>query len=269
MNELRDWLLRMERRGVRVPEPEMIKSREQIDKIRESGKVNTAVLDFLASYVAPGITTGELDRLAYEETIRLGGRPAPLGFEGYPKSICTSVDAQVCHGIPKDSVVLLEGNIVNLDVSTYYQGYYADSSRTFLVGEVSREKKRLVREARNAMLAGIEQVRPFAYLGDVASAVWAHARKNGYQIASRIGGHGIGLEFHEKPFVPFVGRKGHGMLLVPGMVFTIEPVVNMGSGEVYQDGENGWTIYTRDGKPSAQWEVTVVVTSTGHEILSY
>ena len=269
MDQLRSWLWRMERKGIRVPEPEMIKSSRQVDGIRESGRVNTAVLDFLASCVTPGITTGELDRLAYNETIRLGGRPAPLGFEGYPKSICTSVDSQACHGIPDDAVVLSEGSIVNLDVSTYYKGYYSDSSRTFLVGGVSREKERLVREARNAMLKGVSKVRPFVYLGDVASAVWEHARKNGYEIASRIGGHGVGLAFHEKPFVPFVGRKGHGMLLVPGMVFTIEPVVNMGSGEVYHDEENGWTIYTRDGMPSAQWEVTVAVTKDGHEILSY
>lgn len=269
MDGLRSWLRRLERKGVRVPEPEMIKTREQIDGIRESGKVNTAVLDFLSYHIKPGITTGELDRLAYEETVRLGGRPAPLGFQGFPKSICTSVDAQACHGIPDDAVVLKEGSIVNLDVSTWYRGYCSDSSRTFLVGRVSPEKERLVREARNAMLAGIEAVRPYSYLGDVASAVWGYARKKGYEIAPKIGGHGVGLEFHEKPFVPFVGRKGHGMLLVPGMVFTIEPVVNMGSSEVYHDEGNGWTIYTSDGKPSAQWEVTIAVTQTGHEVLSY
>lgn len=251
-----------------VPDREMIKTKEQIDGIRESGRINTAVLDHVAERIRAGMSTLEIDRLVEETTRGRGAVPAPLGYEGFPKSVCTSVNDQVCHGIPSADVILREGDIVNVDVSTIYHGYFSDSSRTFLIGSVSQEKERLVRVAKECVEAGIAQVKPWRFLGDMADAVNAHAKENGYSIVVDIGGHGVGLEFHEEPFVSYVAPRGTEMLLVPGMVFTIEPMVNMGSEEIYLDESNGWTIYTEDGLPSAQWEVTVAVTEEGCEILA-
>ncbi len=252
-----------------VPEREMLKTKEQIDGIRESGKINVAVLDHAAEHIRAGMSTLEIDRLVEEKTRELGGVPAPLGYEGFPKSVCTSVNDQVCHGIPSADVILQEGDIVNVDVSTVYRGFFSDSSRTFLIGQVSPEKERLVRVAKECVEAGIAQVKPWQFLGDMADAVNAHAKENGYSIVVDIGGHGVGLEFHEEPFVSYVAPKGTEMLMVPGMVFTIEPMVNMGSEEIYMDDANGWTIYTEDGLPSAQWEVTVAVTEDGCEVLAW
>ena len=192
-----------------------------------------------------------------------------MGYEGYPKSVCTSVNHEVCHGIPSEAVVLKSGDIVNVDVSTIYKGYYSDSSRMFRIGRVDEEKSRLVRVAKECMEKGIAAVKPWTFLGDMSEAVNAHARENGCSIVIDMGGHGVGLEFHEDPFVSYVAPKGTEMLMVPGMVFTIEPMVNLGKPDIYLDDENGWTIYTEDGKPSAQWEVTVAVTEDGCEILAY
>lgn len=215
------------------------------------------------------MTTEEIDRMVYEETTRLGGIPAPLHFDGYPKSVCTSINEQVCHGIPSEDVVLKSGDIVNVDVSTVYKGYFSDSSRMFCIGFVTEEAARLVRVAKECMEKGIEQVKPWNFLGDMAEAVHNHALKNGCSVVRDIGGHGIGLEFHEEPFVSYVTKKGTEMLMVPGMVFTIEPMVNLGTDEIYIDDGNGWTAYTEDGKLSAQWEVTVLVTEDGCEVLTY
>lgn len=207
--------------------------------------------------------------MVHEETVRMGGIPAPLHFDGYPKSVCTSINEQVCHGIPSEDVVLKNGDIVNVDASTIYKGYFSDSSRMFCIGEVDEEAARLVRVAKECMEKGIEQVKPWNFLGDMAEAVHSHALANGCSVVRDIGGHGIGLEFHEEPFVSYVTKKGTEMLMVPGMVFTIEPMVNLGTDEIYIDDGNGWTAYTEDGKLSAQWEVTVAVTEEGHEILTY
>lgn len=256
-------------KGYMVPRRGMLKTPEQIEGIRVSGKINIAVLDEVASQIKAGMTTEAIDRIVYDTTVKMGGRPAPLGFEGFPKSVCTSINEEVCHGIPSEHIVLKDGDIINVDVSTEYKGYYSDSSRMFCIGEVSHEKKKLVEVTRECIEKGLEQVKPWNFLGDVGHAVHQHALENGYTVVQEIGGHGIGLDFHEEPFVSFVTRPGTEMLLVPGMVFTIEPMVNMGTDEIYQDDENGWTIYTDDGKPSAQWEVTVAVTGTGHEVLVY
>lgn len=256
-------------KGYMVPRRGMLKTPEQIEGIRVSGKINIAVLDEVASQIKAGMTTEAIDRIVYDTTVKMGGRPAPLGFEGFPKSVCTSINEEVCHGIPSEHIVLKDGDIINVDVSTEYKGYYSDSSRMFCIGEVSPEKKKLVEVTRECIEKGLEQVKPWNFLGDVGHAVHQHALENGYTVVQEIGGHGIGLDFHEEPFVSFVTRPGTEMLLVPGMVFTIEPMVNMGIDEIYQDDENGWTIYTDDGKPSAQWEVTVAVTGTGHEVLVY
>lgn len=252
-----------------VPDHSMIKTKEQIDGIRESGKINIAVLDYVAENIRPGMSTAEIDRLVEEKTRACGAIPAPLGYEGFPKSVCTSVNDQVCHGIPSEDVILQEGDIVNVDVSTIYKGYFSDSSRMFIIGSATPEKEKLVRVAKECMEAGIREVKPWQFLGDMADAVNSHARENGYSVVVDIGGHGVGLEFHEDPFVSYVAPKGTEMLMVPGMVFTIEPMVNAGSADVYVDESDDWTIYTEDGKPSAQWEVTVLVTEDGYEILAY
>ena len=259
----------MKREGHAVIDHSLIKTPEQIEKIKESCKINIAVLDYVEEHIRPGISTAEINRWVHEETVRHGGIPAPLDYEGFPKSVCTSIDDVVCHGIPNEEEILKEGDIINVDVSTIYNGYYSDSSRMFCIGEVSEEKKKLVQVTKECVELGLEQVKPWNFLGDMAQVINDHAKANGYSVVVDIGGHGVGLEFHEEPFVSYVTRKGTEMLMVPGMVFTIEPMVNMGTCEVYIDDEDGWTVYTEDGKPSAQWEITVAVTETGHEVLTY
>lgn len=256
-------------KGAIVPPRDIIKTKEQIEGIRESAKRNIAILDYVAEHIKPGMTTQEVDDLVSFKTKELGGIAAPLGYQGYPKSVCTSVNEQVCHGIPSKDVVLKEGDIVNVDVSTIYNGYFSDSSRMFCIGEVSPEKKRLVEVTKECIEKGLEQVKPWGYLGDMGEAIHSHAKKNGYSVVRDIGGHGIGLEFHETPWVSHVSKKGTEMLLVPGMIFTIEPMVNAGKADVFVDDADGWTIYTDDGQPSAQWEVMVLVTEDGYEILAY
>lgn len=253
--------------GHMVPDQGMIKTPEQIEGIRESGKVNVAVLDYVAQNIRAGISTEEINRMVDEKTRELGGIPAPLGYDGFPKSVCTSVNDEVCHGIPDENVILQEGDIINVDVSTIYNGYFSDSSRMFVIGETTPEREKIVRVAKECMEEGIQAVKPWTFLGDMADAVNSHAKENGCSIVVDIGGHGVGLEFHEDPFVSYVAPKGTEMLMVPGMVFTIEPMVNAGTEEIYIDDDNGWTVYTEDGKPSAQWETTVLVTEDGCEVL--
>ena len=257
------------RQGHIVPPRFILKNGEQIEGIRESGKINTAVLDYVAEHIREGMTTEEIDRLVHEKTEELGGIPAPLGYEGFPKSVCTSINEQVCHGIPSEDIVLKDGDIINVDVSTIYNGYFSDSSRMFCIGNVSDEKKKLVDVTKECVELGLAQVKPWGFMGDMGQAVHDHAVKNGYSVVREIGGHGVGLEFHEEPFVSYVTKKGTEMLLVPGMVFTIEPMVNMGTDEVYTDGGDNWSVYTADGLPSAQWEIQVLVTETGYEVLAY
>ena len=257
------------RQGHIVPPRFILKNGEQIEGIRESGKINTAVLDYVAEHIREGMTTEEIDRLVHEKTEELGGIPAPLGYEGFPKSVCTSINEQVCHCIPSEDIVLKDGDIINVDVSTIYNGYFSDSSRMFCIGNVSDEKKKLVDVTKECVELGLAQVKPWGFMGDMGQAVHDHAVKNGYSVVREIGGHGVGLEFHEEPFVSYVTKKGTEMLLVPGMVFTIEPMVNMGTDEVYTDGGDNWSVYTADGLPSAQWEIQVLVTETGYEVLAY
>lgn len=207
--------------------------------------------------------------MIYEKTVALGGIPATLNFEGFPKSVCTSINDQVCHGIPSSNVLLKDGDIINIDVSTIYNGFFSDSSRMFCIRNVSPAKKKLVDVAKECVELGLAQIKPWGFLGDMGQAVHEHAMSNGYTVVREIGGHGIGLQFHEEPWVSYVSKKGTEMLLVPGMVFTIEPIVNMGTDEIFVDDNDGWTIYTTDGMPSAQWEVMVLVTNNGYEILAY
>ena len=255
--------------GHEIPSHRIIKNQAQIEGIRESGKLNIAILDHVAERIKAGVTTEEIDEWVHEFTVNHGGIPAPLGFEGFPKSVCTSIDSQVCHGIPSKDVVLKDGDIINVDVSTILNGYYSDSSRMFMIGNVDPEKEKLVRVTKEAVEKGLEQVQPWGFLGDMGQAVHDHVKAHGYTVVYEVGGHGIGLRFHEEPFVSYTTLRGEEMLMAPGMIFTIEPMVNMGGCDIYVDEKNGWTIYTEDGKPSAQWEIMVLVTEDGHEVLAY
>ena len=255
--------------GHEVPSHKIIKTPAQIEGIRESGKLNVAVLDYVAEHIKAGLPTEEIDQWVYDVTTKHGGIPAPLNYEGFPKSVCTSINDQVCHGIPSKDVVLKDGDIINVDVSTILHGYFSDSSRMFLIGNVDPEKEKLVRVTNEAVEKGLEQVKPWGFLGDMGQAVHDYAKKNGYTIVEEVGGHGVGLEFHEDPFVSYVTRRGEEMLMAPGMIFTIEPMINMGRPDIFVDDSNGWTIYTDDRLPSAQREIMVLVTETGHEVLAW
>ncbi len=252
-----------------VPSHDIIKTPEQLAGIRESSRLNIAILDEIERQIHIGMSTEEIDRIVVDMTKQMGGIAATLGYEGFTKSVCTSINEVVCHGIPSEDRLLQDGDIVNVDVSTIYKGYFSDSSRMFMLGNVAPETRKLVQVARECIDIGLEQVKPWHFLGDMAQAINDHAQANGYSIVREIGGHGVGLEFHEDPFVSYVTRKGTEMLMVPGMVFTIEPMVNMGKADIYIDEEDGWTVYTEDGKPSAQWEVTVAVTEDGYEVLTW
>lgn len=252
-----------------VPPHDIIKTPEQIEKIKESCKINIAVLDYIEKNIHEGMTTAEIDKIVYDMTTDMGGIPAPLNYQGYPYSVCTSVNDQVCHGFPSKDVVLQSGDIVNVDCSTIFHGYFSDSSRMFCIGEVSEEKKKLVQVTKECVEKGIAQVKPWGFLGDMGQAVHDHAYANGYTVVREIGGHGVGIEFHEEPWVGYHTKKGTDMLLVPGMIFTIEPMVNMGQADIFTDEKNGWEVYTDDGLPSAQWESMVLVTEDGCEVLCW
>ena len=269
LTEFDKKILSFQNRGEIVPRPNLIKTPEQIEGIRRSGVVNTGVLDLVESKIRPGMSTAEIDRLVYDYTTAHGAVPAPLNYEGFPKSVCTSVNEVVCHGIPSEDEILEEGDIVNVDVSTILDGYYSDASRMFIVGRTSPEKERLVRVAKECLDVGREAARPWGFVGDIGKAIARHAHKNGFSVVRDLCGHGVGLEFHEDPEVDHYNTHRHGMLLVPGMVFTIEPMINMGTWEVFIDEEDGWTVVTEDELPSAQWEHTFVMTEDGLEVLTH
>ena len=252
-----------------VPSHEILKNAEQIEKIKESAKINIAVLDYVAEHIKAGISTAEIDKWVYDITTSMGGVPAPLNFEGFPKSVCTSINNEVCHGIPSEDVIIKDGDIINVDVSTNLNGYFSDSSRMFCIGNVSEENRRLVEETKNAVYEGLKQVKPWGFLGDMGQAVNDYVKSKGYSVVREVGGHGIGLEFHEDPWVSYISKKGTEMLMVPGMIFTIEPMVNAGKPDIFVDEDNGWTIYTEDNSMSAQWEIQVLVTEDGYEIIAY
>nr|WP_303671710.1 methionyl aminopeptidase [Ruminococcus bromii] len=252
-----------------VPSHEILKNAEQIEKIKESAKINIAVLDYVAEHIKAGISTAEIDKWVFDITTKMGGVPAPLNFEGFPKSVCTSINNEVCHGIPSEDVIIKDGDIINVDVSTNLNGYFSDSSRMFCIGNVSEENRKLVEETKNAVYEGLKQVKPWGFLGDMGQAVNDYVKSKGYSVVREVGGHGIGLEFHEDPWVSYISKKGTEMLMVPGMIFTIEPMVNAGKPDIFVDEDNGWTIYTEDNSMSAQWEIQVLVTEDGYEIIAY
>lgn len=257
------------KKGMIVPDPELIKRPTQIAKIKESAKINTGVLDAVAAAIKPGMTTQDIDDIVSSYTKEHGAICAPYQYEGFPKSVCTSINDEVCHGIPARLRKLHNGDIVNVDVSTILDGYFSDASRMFMIGEVSPARRRLVEETKKCLEAGLSAVKPWGTVGDIGYAVSKYAKSKGYSVVKELGGHGVGLEFHEDPFVSHVGKRGKGMVLVPGMIFTIEPMINAGKAGVVIDPYNNWTISTVDGKDSAQWEHTILVTETGYEILTY
>ncbi len=249
-----------------------IKNSQDIEKMRIAGRLAGEVLDYIEPFVKPGVTTEELDRLCHDYMVNVQGCiPAPLnyappGHRPYPKSICTSINHQVCHGVPGDKK-LKSGDIVNLDITTIKDGYHGDTSRMFCVGDASIQAKRLCEITHECMWLGIRQVKPGATLGDIGHAIQTYAEKSGYSVVREFCGHGIGKKFHEDPQVLHYGKPGTGLKLQPGMIFTIEPMINAGKRDIRQLGD-GWTIVTKDHSLSAQWEHTVLVTDTGYEVLT-
>ena len=268
LTELDKKILYLQNKGHLVPSRKLIKTEEQIEGIRRSGVVNSGILDLVGKEIKAGMSTAAIDKLVYDYTVDHGAIPAPLNFEGFPKSVCTSVNEVVCHGIPSEKEILKEGDIINVDVSTILDGYYSDASRMFMIGKVSPKEEKLVRVAKECLEIGMKAAKPFGFVGDIGHAIQKHAEKNGFSVVRDLCGHGVGLEFHEEPEVTHFGRKGTGMLLVPGLVFTIEPMINMGTYRVYIAEEDGWTVITDDELPSAQWEHTFVMRENGLEILS-
>lgn len=264
-------IIELENRGKLVPTRDLIKTPEQIEGIRKSGVVNTGVLDEVAKHIHAGMTTLEIDQICYDYCTSHGATPACLNYEGFPKSVCTSINEVVCHGIPKEDDVLQEGDIVNVDFTTILDGYYADASRMFVIGKTTPEKEQLVRVAKECLEIGAEAAKPWGYVGDIGHAVQKHAEKYGYGVVRDLCGHGVGVHFHEEPEVMHIGHRNTGMLLVPGMVFTIEPMINQGTWKVFidADDEYGWEVITEDELPSAQWEHTFLMTEHGVEILTY
>ena len=266
--ELREKIKEYRAKGYKIPPLRIIRSEEQIAGIRESAKINTALLDYISENICEGITTQDVDDMVYEFTTSHGAIPAPLHYEGFPKSCCVSRNEIVCHGIPSKKEFLRNGDIVNVDVSTIYNRYFSDASRMFMIGDVSDECKRLVKVTKECLEIGIATAQPWARMGDVGAAIQEHAEKNGYSVVRELCGHGCGVKFHEPPEVLHYGKRGTEELIIPGMTFTIEPMINMGKKEIFIE-ENDWTVVTKDLKPSAQWEHQILITETGNEILTY
>ena len=268
MDRLDIKLWNLASKGQIVPDRSLLKTPEQIAAIRKSADLNTAVLDHVAAHIKAGMSTAEIDKLVYDFTTEHGGIPAPLNYEGFPKSVCTSINNVICHGIPSEDEILQDGDIINVDVSTILNGYYSDASRMFAIGNLDERSEKIMRVTKECVELGLKAAKPWGHLGDIAHAINSHAQANGYSVVEEIGGHGIGLEFHEEPFVSYVTKKGTEMVLVPGMMFTIEPMINEGTPEFFVDEDNGWTVYTLDDGLSAQIEYMVLVTEKGVEVLT-
>jgi methionyl aminopeptidase len=245
-----------------------IKTPEEIEKMRVAGRLAAEVLEMIEPYVKPGVTTNELNQICHDYIVNEQGCiPAPLNYHGFPKSICTSVNHTVCHGIPNDKK-LKNGDIINIDITIIKDGYHGDTSKMFYVGDVAPHAQRLCEVTRECMFKGIEQVRPGATLGDIGEAIQKHAESNHYSVVREYCGHGIGAEFHEDPQVLHYGKAGTGDVLKEGMIFTIEPMINAGKRHVKLNKRDGWTVDTADRRLSAQWEHEVLVTADGYEILT-
>ena len=244
-----------------------IHNENEYQKMRDAGNLAARVLDNIVEHVKPGVTTNHLNDICHEMTISNGAESAPLGYKGFPKSICTSVNHVVCHGIPSDKP-LKDSDIVNIDVTVKLDGWHGDTSRMFYVGEPSIKAKRLCQVTYDAMMIGIEQVRPGATLGDIGHAIQTYVEKNNYSVVREYCGHGIGQIFHTEPSVMHFGTPGKGMILEEGMFFTIEPMVNVGKWQTKLNQRDGWTVWTKDKSLSAQYEHSLAVTSDGFEIFT-
>lgn len=245
-----------------------IKTPEEIEKMRIAGRMAAEVLEMIGEYVVAGTTTEELDRLCHHHITQVQNAiPACLGYRGFPKSICTSVNHVICHGIPSDKKKLKNGDIINIDVTVIYEGYHGDTSKMYFVGEPTTHSERLVKVTQECMLKGIELVKPGARLGDIGYVIQQHAEANYYSVVREYCGHGIGHTFHEEPQVLHYGQPNTGMVLQEGMCFTIEPMINAGKPHTKLKND-GWTVETKDGRLSAQWEHTLLVTATGVEVLT-
>lgn len=244
-----------------------IKSGREIELMRATCKLAAQTLEYIAPFIKPGVSTEEIDKLCHDFIVEHGAYPSCLNYHGFPKSICTSKNEIICHGIPRKEDILKEGDILNVDVTTYLNKFHGDTNKTFYVGEVTPEVKKLVEVTYECMRAGIREVRPGGRIGDIGSVIAEIAHGHGYSVVEDYCGHGIGREFHEAPQIVHVGKRGTGPEMKPGMTFTIEPMINLGKkhGKVLKDG---WTVVTQDKKWSAQFEHTVLVTETGHEILT-
>ncbi len=253
--------------GYPIPTRELILSPEQIEGIRKSAEVSVAIMDELDTFIKEGITTREIDELVAKRTKEAGGLCADLGYEGFPKSCCVSINEVVCHGIPDDRVIK-DGDILNVDITTILNDYYSDMSRMYMIGNVSDNAKKLVEVTKECMLKGIDAIKPYMPVGEIGNVINDIADKNGYGVVRALCGHGVGLNFHNDPMVNHFRTDRKTMILVPGMVFTVEPMINEGSFDCKVSAEDGWTVTTTDGKLSAQWEHTVLVTEDGYEILT-
>ncbi|HET9955252.1 MAG TPA: type I methionyl aminopeptidase [Polyangiaceae bacterium] len=239
----------------------------EIEHMRRAGRAAAATLAYVGSQLRPGMSTAEIDRLVREDTLRRGGRPSQLGYQGFPAAVCTSRNQVVCHGVPSPHEVLVPGDIINIDVTTNLDGYHGDTSAMFTIGEVRPEAQFLVDVARRCRDAGIAVIRDGARLGDIGAAIGEVANQEGVSVVTELGGHGIGRVMHAAPHVPHTGRKGAGIRLRAGMALTVEPMVNLGKAAT-TTLKDGWTVVTADSTLSAQWEHTVVVTREGHEIMT-
>ena len=250
-----------------------IKTADEIEKMRVAGKLAADVLDFIGPLIKAGMTTNDIDRLCHDYMVQQQGTiPAPLhyappGYTPYPKSICTSVNHVICHGIPSESKKLKQGDIVNVDITVIKDGFHGDTSRIFYVGEPSIQAKRLCEITHECMWLGIEEIAPGKHLGDIGHVIQRHAESSGYSVVREFCGHGIGRKFHEEPQVVHYGKPNTGVKLIPGMIFTVEPMINAGKRDIRQLAD-GWTIVTKDHSLSAQWEHTVLVTDSGYEVLT-
>lgn len=247
----------------------IIKSAEQIEKMRIAGRLAAEVLDMIKPYVVPGVTTGELNNICHTYIVHTQNAiPAPLNYHGFPKSICTSVNQVVCHGIPSDTKVLKKGDIVNIDITVIKDGYHGDTSKMFYVGDVAPHASRLCEITQECLYKAIRILKPGVTLGDIGNIIQNHAESNNYTIVREYCGHGIGAVFHEEPQVVHYGKKGEGLAIQEGMIFTIEPMINAGKRDVKLSKKDGWTVETSDRRLSAQWEHTILITKNGYEVLT-
>ncbi|MBN2794022.1 MAG: methionyl aminopeptidase [Clostridia bacterium] len=263
--QIDEKLTALEQEGYIRPGRHLVMNEKDIEGLRKSAVITKGILDQVGERVKPGVTTDEIDAFVHQYTLERGGRPAPLGYHGFPKSCCTSINEVICHGIPENRA-LKEGDIINIDVTTELEGYFTDASRMFTVGEVSEKAQKIIDCAKDCLEIGMAQVKPFASFSEIGLAIEAYAISKGFSVVRDFGGHGIGKKFHEDPHVSHYDTHQKGMIMIPGMVFTIEPMINEGTYKL-NILEDDWTAVTRDGKLSAQWEHTILVTDDGYEIL--